>query len=723
MLNDLLLIVLKSSLTIVLLYIPYLLLLHKESFFRLNRLILVSILLLSLVMPFCEVKQLYVGVSISDLTYSLEAPFAASASEVPTKVVDSERVEQTAIAVNKYEAVDYLFLLSFLYVVGVVVVLTVRVWQLVRMSHFVHKGCLWKEEWENGITIYCHAGKILPHSWMRKIVINKNDYENHAREILIHEKGHIIYGHSWDIVLLVFVQALQWYNPFVYALGRSLRAVHEYEIDDYVLRQGLSSQRYQELLLKMTVGELTYPFANNFNRSIIKQRIAMMKTKKTQAWMRCKALYTLPVIVILFCAFSAPEKSGRFIGLATYDYDDLPKTNNLNRIFYCYDGKAVTKKEFLSLVQESDENYEIFALNKHLKASVGRLNLEVKWYDSLAEEIDAINSLLRVFGDEKILTGALVAQNKMDKSSVLNMPIPLKWFPRHEVESLDDVLLVCNGQIMKRNTFLKALKSASRYTDVHVYGINQNLKGLIDLSDIEVTWASEEDEYMAAIDYMIEYGDVKSMNGVLELSYVDKNLYKKLDKMLLVYDDEVVETNRFLELLRNDCGSEDVLYVVPHKAFQNDKLQHRLGNFLIAFLQKEDEYIQKDLYYDRTQNEKAKNGVLMLDKNGPEPLMEVDGCLVPYPMPRVNSLEEVLLICNDVVMQNVEEFLAYLQEHYQESDEVWVINKNLYKQLRHYDFQNVKWLPDNEDLPRAQQIYEKTSDPRALNGVIMIVKR
>ena len=46
--------ILKSIVFLSIMYLPYMLLLRKESFFRFNRMMLLSIMLLSLVLPMCD---------------------------------------------------------------------------------------------------------------------------------------------------------------------------------------------------------------------------------------------------------------------------------------------------------------------------------------------------------------------------------------------------------------------------------------------------------------------------------------------------------------------------------------------------------------------------------------------------------------------------------------------------------------------------------------------
>ena len=49
---------LKSAFVLFLLYLPYCFLLHRDSFFRFNRFVLLGILCLSVLLPFCNVQWL-----------------------------------------------------------------------------------------------------------------------------------------------------------------------------------------------------------------------------------------------------------------------------------------------------------------------------------------------------------------------------------------------------------------------------------------------------------------------------------------------------------------------------------------------------------------------------------------------------------------------------------------------------------------------------------------
>ena len=53
--SNLLMYSLKSAMVLALLYLPYMLMLRRESFFRFNRLMLLAIMVLSLLLPLCNI--------------------------------------------------------------------------------------------------------------------------------------------------------------------------------------------------------------------------------------------------------------------------------------------------------------------------------------------------------------------------------------------------------------------------------------------------------------------------------------------------------------------------------------------------------------------------------------------------------------------------------------------------------------------------------------------
>ena len=200
----------------------------------------------------------------------------------------------------------WFYVVSILYGIGVMTILCIRLREVLSMGLIIRRGSIWAKD-DDGIRIYCHAENVAPFSWLRNIVISEADYKENGREIILHEKAHILYHHSADILLLTLVEAVQWWNPFVYLLGMYLRDVHEYEADDYVLQQGISCHAYSELVIRKAVGANSYTFANNFNHSLTKKRISMMLKTNSKRSRRSRVLYVLPMIALALSAFATPE--------------------------------------------------------------------------------------------------------------------------------------------------------------------------------------------------------------------------------------------------------------------------------------------------------------------------------------------------------------------------------------------------------------------------------
>ncbi len=291
----------KSALVLTLLFLPYMLILRKESFFRLNRTVLLLILLLSLVLPLMNIHSLswdnqpVVQVARQQM---VEVGIPVNAGMLlPEVAVQGER---NGIQVSWFHVV------SILFVLGTLFVFFLRVSQILRMGYVIRTGSLWHQR-EDGVMVYCHADDVSPFSWMDNIVISARDYNENAREILLHERAHVMARHSWDLLLLALLQTMQWWNPLVYILGGSLRDVHEYEADDFVLRSGVSAKAYQLLLIKKVVGASSYTFANNFDHSLTLKRITMMQKSKSSVWMRSKVLYIIPMATLALSAFATSE--------------------------------------------------------------------------------------------------------------------------------------------------------------------------------------------------------------------------------------------------------------------------------------------------------------------------------------------------------------------------------------------------------------------------------
>lgn len=293
---------LRSSLVLAMLYVPYMLMLRQESFFRLNRMVLLLILLLSLTLPMLDVHSL-AWEGFAPVQTVLRPASSENGASVHAILLPEVAVRATGDTSSAFGSRHYV---SVSYVVMMLAVFLWHVYQVVQMRVVMRRGSLWQQT-RDGVRIYCHADEVSPYSWMNSVVISERDYRENGREILLHEMAHVRARHSWDLLVLALVQTLQWWNPLVYILGGSMRDVHEYQADESVLRHGVSAREYQLLLIKKVVGSSSYAFANNFDHSLIIKRITMMQKSKSAKWMYGKALYILPMATLALSAFASVQ--------------------------------------------------------------------------------------------------------------------------------------------------------------------------------------------------------------------------------------------------------------------------------------------------------------------------------------------------------------------------------------------------------------------------------
>ena len=276
----------KSSIALALLYLPYTLLLRKETFFRLNRFMLLAIVAVSLAVPCINIPR--------PLPSSRMGEVISDVVMLPTLVVGAKAETTASPQVNWVVAI---------YIIGMLLFLVWKLVGIVRLVRFIPRGCLWKDI-VDGATVYCHIGQVSPFSWMRSVVVGEADTKG---AVLMHELAHVHLRHSWDTLIISLVEVLQWFNPMIWMLDASLREVHEYEADDAVLRRGISARDYQLLLIEKAVARTPYPMVNAFRHSQLKNRITMMTKKKSPRWARLKVLYAVPLTLVALAAMAGQQ--------------------------------------------------------------------------------------------------------------------------------------------------------------------------------------------------------------------------------------------------------------------------------------------------------------------------------------------------------------------------------------------------------------------------------
>ena len=279
MLTDLIFYDLKVAALIAVFYLFYMLLLARETTHTLNRAVLLSGIALSVVLPLCIITFHRTEV----VEYSL--PSVTVASNV-----------SAAMPQPMEQSFDWTVLLTVILLSGtllrlVFIALSYRI--LNKMIRDSEKHTL-----QSGTRVCVVDAPIAPFSWMRNVVLSRADWLSQSDSILAHEEAHVRHHHSYDVVVVEVLTALQWFNPVVWFLRQELRTLHEYEADASVLSHGFDESQYIHLLMQKATGIKACALANGIHTPKTKKRIIMMlKTKsKRSTWL--KALYIVPIVLV-----------------------------------------------------------------------------------------------------------------------------------------------------------------------------------------------------------------------------------------------------------------------------------------------------------------------------------------------------------------------------------------------------------------------------------------
>ena len=309
--------ILKSSVCLAAFYLFYRLLLSRETFHRFNRVALLSILLLSCLLPLVEVtveKQTEVHQTMMTLEQWLMLADMMNTAEA----MDLQAEEVT---------VTWIQVALLVYLAGILFFALRNGYSLLKLGGLLKSGRKENLSKYTGdgekVTLIVHEHDIAPFSWMKYIVISKKDLDENGREILIHELAHIQNRHSWDLLVADICIFFQWFNPASWLLKQELQNIHEYEADETVIEKGVDAKQYQLLLIKKAVGTRLYSMANSFNHSKLKKRITMMLKEKSNPWARLKYLYVLPLAAIAVTAFARPEISEKMEEISAVKVNDL----------------------------------------------------------------------------------------------------------------------------------------------------------------------------------------------------------------------------------------------------------------------------------------------------------------------------------------------------------------------------------------------------------------
>ena len=291
--NNILQMLLQSSLSIAVIYLVYYVFLRKDTFFKTNRFYLITAILFSLLIPFLDLSVLFGP--IERTYFVLLDPIIIYPEGIQATMDNNPSLFQIALAV---------------YFTGVIIFLFRFLFQLGQLIYLIRRYGISKKQ---GMRFVFTDKTYSPFSFFNIVFLNRSDLESvDTQKIIVHEKVHIQQWHSLDLMLLEIITIIQWFNPFIWMYRHAVKTLHEYLADEGVLYSGVNVKVYSALLFNQSTGIQINDLANNFSKSLLKRRFIMMTKSRTQKFARLKLMLVLPLafsmMLVISCGPDIPAQ-------------------------------------------------------------------------------------------------------------------------------------------------------------------------------------------------------------------------------------------------------------------------------------------------------------------------------------------------------------------------------------------------------------------------------
>lgn len=333
--------IIESGVSLALLSIIYVIFLRNETFFKINRWFLLGSVLFSVVLPILKFR-----------VFSPKPTMLAEVTVTPYRnlieVINvyshdfSGSVETVVISTN---------LLIYTYLAGVVFLFGRFLFRIIQILLIIRRNEI---QVADGFKMVILKKEMSLFSFLNYVFVSQTLLQNKGYDKMIsHELEHVKQGHSLDIIILEILTVFQWFNPFMWMLRHAIRENHEYLADQAVLTTGVNRGYYKKLLLDQFVGGQLV-IANNFNTSIIKNRIKMMSKIKSPKYAISKIVFGVLVAAALVIAFACEQKESVNSGVTEEQIIKVTIQGDKLKI----DGTS-TDVEKLKMMFSTDTGFEI----------------------------------------------------------------------------------------------------------------------------------------------------------------------------------------------------------------------------------------------------------------------------------------------------------------------------------------------------------------------------
>lgn len=336
------------------LYAYYHFLLRNEKFHRYNRFFLISIIIISLVLPLVKIPVTVPSDNSNIVYQSLE-----------------EWNSSVTIATQK--SPQWFSAAGILQVCYAVVALFFIIRIVIGIQKIIHLKKNNPSEQKDGIRFINTAHPDTPFSFFRWLFWNRGIelQSDKGQQIFRHEMYHIEKKHSWDLIFSEMITAVFWVNPFFHLIKKEIKIIQEFLADQHATNlQNTSS--YAELLLLQAFGSYQHQLVNPFFHNQLKRRITMLTSSKKPAHQYLRKLMILPLIAIAIVLFAFTykkeiKKVNDIVITKIEEVQDIMQPVGIKK------ETKVTIKDTVPVVKNKEKQIKLFRYDTE-KKNYGRLN-------------------------------------------------------------------------------------------------------------------------------------------------------------------------------------------------------------------------------------------------------------------------------------------------------------------------------------------------------------
>ncbi len=271
---------LESTMIITVLFLLYQMLFRKETFFQINRFLLLLIPIISYIIPLIHIE---ITSEIYNNPITELKPFII---ETMSPTVEKQKLPW----------------LMIFYLIGLGVTTLFFIQKITTVKKFVKNIDSCKQI--DGIKIYHIDKENTAFSFFNQIYMNTSSYDDFDnQQILYHEKVHVKQKHSFDVLFIHLLIIFQWFNPILWLLKKEIQENHEFIADKETSLLSKTMQ-YHDLLLRHATGIPLSSLVHSFNHYSLKRRFKMLLKKQSSKRNLLKYLLIIPIIMVAFWSIS-----------------------------------------------------------------------------------------------------------------------------------------------------------------------------------------------------------------------------------------------------------------------------------------------------------------------------------------------------------------------------------------------------------------------------------